>query len=506
MKIRNFLNGTVLLVVTMLPFCSLAQQKQDHSHYKVIEIGTFGGPNSYLMFSNRTLNNSGVAAGIADTAAAASPPFCLLLPDCFVPHSFVWKDEVMTDLGGLPGVAISGSLPNYINEKGVVAGIAFNGRADDVIGVPQFDAVLWKDGFILDLGTFGGDLSYAAAINDRDEAVGFALNATPDSFDLGDWCQNFPMPTQMRAFIWRNGVKQDLGTLGGTDSCALFINERGQVAGNSFTDSTINPSTGFPTLHPVLWDHDQMLDLGTLGGTIAVAASINNRGQVAGLSWLAGDLTNHPFLWNEKKLVDLGSLGGDTAEVIGLNEKGHVVGKADLPGPLPQIHHAFIAGKEGISDLGTQDGDPCSIAFGINSQDQVVGASSDCSNSLHAFLWEHGLMMDLNAFVPAGSSLTLTQATFINDRGEITAEGVLPNGDQRAVLLIPCDSDHLGIEGCDYSPFEPPATSPAPGIALSLQNPTAVKPSDSAGANQMVRPLHNRLISWSRGLGVRAPK
>src|SRR5208283_27403 len=56
-----------------------------------------------------------------------------------------------------------------------------------------------------------------------------------------------------------------------------------------------------------------------------------------------------------------------------------------------------------------------------------------------------GHMTDLNAFVPVSSNLTLTIATFINDRGEIAAEGMLPNGDQRAVLLIPCEN---GSEGC----------------------------------------------------------
>jgi hypothetical protein len=104
----------------------------------------------------------------------------------------------------------------------VIAGIAFSGPIDPVIGFPEFDAVVWKDGQIIDLGTFGGTFSYANAINDQDQAVGFGLNLTPDSFDLGDLCENFPMPTQMRAFVWQNGVKQDLGTLGGTDSCALF--------------------------------------------------------------------------------------------------------------------------------------------------------------------------------------------------------------------------------------------------------------------------------------------
>jgi len=40
-----------------------------------------------------------------------------------------------------------------------------------------------------------------------------------------DFCFNPPMPTEMRAFIWDNGSKLNLGTLGGTDSCALYVNE-----------------------------------------------------------------------------------------------------------------------------------------------------------------------------------------------------------------------------------------------------------------------------------------
>ena len=85
---------------------------------------------------------------------------------------------------------------------------------------------------------------------------------------------------------------------------------------------------------------------------------------------------------------------------------------------------------------------------------------------MHGFLWQNGFMTDLNALLPPGSSLTpWGDGAFINDRGEIAEMGVLPDGDVHAFLLIPCDENHPGVEGCDYSMVEVSAavtqTSPA---------------------------------------------
>ena len=44
----------------------------------------------------------------------------------------------------------------------------------------------------------------------------------------------------------------------------------------------------------------------------ATVSVINNRGQLGGITNLAGDVTTHPFLWSHGSLTDLRTLGGRT--------------------------------------------------------------------------------------------------------------------------------------------------------------------------------------------------
>ncbi len=415
---------------------SQVQGKPQHHHYKLVDLGTFGGPNSFYFSSPvvQSVNNRGTVAGAADTSLP--DPTCF--GDCNILHAFSWEKGVLTDLGTLPGG--SNSIAFWVNEQGLVMGVSENGVIDPVFEGPQQIAVVWNDGQIMSLGTLGGGLSYGNAMNNQGNVVGITTNTTPDPFSF------LGAGTQTRAFLWRDGVMLDLGTLGGPDGWAASVNERGQVAGWALVDSAVNTVTGQPTLHPFLWQNGRMIDLGTLGGTLAVVGALNggsggglnNRGQVIGTSNLEGDLTHHPFLWDKAVLTDLGTLGGNNGEANWINSGGEVVGRADLPGS--QVHHAFLWKKGKMIDLGVAPGQPCSTAIDINSRGQVIIDTGVCGvGGGPGMLWENGNLYDLNSLIPPNSGIAVGDVNFINDRGEIAATGLLPNGSQHAILLVPCD-------------------------------------------------------------------
>ena len=199
-----------------------------------------------------------------------------------------------------------------------------------------------------------------------------------------------------------------------------------------------------------------MISLGTLGGTLGIAAKVTNRGQVVGDSDLEGDSTQHGFSWKAGVLTDVGTLGGDFSTAKWVNESGEVVGFASTEAGFIK---AFRWKNGRISDLGAVDGDLCSAAWSINEAGQIVGNSAPgChfSTQERAFLWERGQVFDLNAFVPADSDLYLFEADFINDRGDITGPAFLPSGEVHQYLLLRCGANNL--EGCRES--DKPVTRP----------------------------------------------
>ena len=349
-------------------------------------------------------------------------------------------------------------------------GVSENGQLDPVTRNPEFHAVLWDRDNILDLGTLGGVSSLAGDINDRGQVVGPSLNAIPDPNSMLGLGSSTTL-TQTRGFLWERGRMQDLGTLGGTDTWPVYVNDRGQVAGTSYTSNSIDPNTGFPPLGVFLWENGTMKNLGDLGGDngllaippfafASIVSGLNNRGQVTGTMAMPGNQTEHAFLWTGEKLEDLGTLGGSGSAAFRINEKGEVVGTSLTAGD--NVVHSFVSQHGALVDLGTAGGFACNVALAINNRTQVVGALTSavdgCNAWRGAFLWENGgPMVDLSTLIPADVGLKLVAGFDINERGEIVGQGMDPRCTDpdvcdflHAFVLIPCDENHPDIAGCDY--------------------------------------------------------
>jgi probable HAF family extracellular repeat protein len=348
------------------------------------------------------------------------------------------------DLGTLGGTF---SLAGGMNNKGWVDGFS------TLTGDTQTHAFLWRHHVITDLGTLGGPNSSASfPLNQRGEVAGVAETSNSDP-NGEDFC-GFGTHLICLAFRWRHGVMTPLPTLGGNNGQASEINNRGQVAGSA-ENTTKDPTCVPPQVlqfEAVIWKNGQVQQqLPTFpGDPDGVANAINDKGQTAGVS---GNCTMgiHALLWEDGTATDLGNLGGTMNNVpLDINDEGQVVGLSNLPGDT--TNHAFLwTEDDGMQDLGTLPGDFSSVADGINSKGQVVGGSFDTKGNGRAFLWQDGVMTDLNTLIPASSPLFLIEASgTINSRGQIAGVALQISTSQvHAFLATPCDEEQTDNQGCN---------------------------------------------------------
>jgi len=290
-----------------------------------------------------------------------------------------------------------------------------------------------------DLGVLGtGQISKAYSINDAGQAVGQVYVS--------------PFPGENHAFHTDPNGKittaTDLGTLGGHNSIAFGINASGQVVGESEYTRAGNPFHAFRTT--ATGKITAASDLGTLTGTLSNAYDINDSGQVVGRAFLAGDMIYHAYRTTATGGItpngDLGTLGGLYSVAYGINNSGQVVGGSALKIVGNHAFRTTATGKiDAASDLGTLGGDN-GYAYAINNLGQAVGYSTIADDrTQHAFFDDvTGPMLDLNNLVPKGSGWVLSQATGINDLGQISGFGDIA-GHTHAFLLTPVGGPATGV-------------------------------------------------------------
>jgi probable HAF family extracellular repeat protein len=275
------------------------------------------------------------------------------------------------------------------------------------------------------------------------------------------------------------------GQLSAVPGIPSAINDAGAVAGID----------GGPNQVYVKIGGVETLFNGLPGGQISSVVAINNSGQFIGNSSYSYVPTDnqgydyskatgwtHAFLYNGNSVVDLGTLGGNVTFAQAMNAHGDVVGYSGTqslsnPSDPNQVNHAFLVPFGGkMIDLGVLPGTTQSAALGINDQGQVVGISGTgylplgvATNltSSHAFLYQNGVMTDLNTLVPI-SGITLTAALAINNQGQILADGVDSKGDLEQFLLTPAG------ESVPPPPVYPEAPVPEPSALAVLGSAVVV--------------------------------
>lgn len=352
---------------------------------------------------------------------------------------------VLLALGATPVVASAGAIPAFeIVDLGTLGGTSsfaldvnnfrqVTGNAQEPASEPspRLNTFLWSPpGPMQNLGVLPGSNNFSRgyAINDSGVVVGESDNNASN------------------AFVYSGGVLSGLTSLqgGNTRGVAHDINTDGVIVGISTADN----GAGGAASRPTRWTNGVPVDLGSLDGTITTlgrAWGINDNGVIVGVTRRQSSPTivSQATLWSAPgSPVNLGSLLPDSfSEAFAINDAGVVVGAAvnGTTGSGTSIRRPVrwmpgAGGLYSIEDLGSL-GFTFGDAKDINDAGQIVGSLTNISGlSQRAFLFDNGVMYDLNNLIPAGSGWTLTSAEGINDAGDIVGFGTF-GGQTRAYLL-----------------------------------------------------------------------
>jgi probable HAF family extracellular repeat protein len=319
-------------------------------------------------------------------------------------------------IGGIEPSSPSGllSLPLGINNNGRVVGYTSTATSPTYI-------LNWKIGSIYPTPPpAGSSLSYGSKVNIRGRIAGASY-----TLDQGG------QVTAARAIRWYGRQPQDLGTLGGSTSVGLGINDYDHIVGYSTV-------TGEAVTKAFVWQESTgMVPLASpSGATETYAYDISNSDIIVGTAASQASPAK-PYMWANGAVTQLPiPTGSRTGGASAVNNAGVSVGTYEIDQFLGTF--AAVRWEAGqMFELGNLGGSyPYAKASDINNLGQIVGTSNS-ANGYTGFLWMNGTMYDLRSLLaPEFGSIEITSAGAINERGQIAA-GAIINGRTTAVLLNP---------------------------------------------------------------------
>jgi probable HAF family extracellular repeat protein len=336
-------------------------------------------------------------------------------------------------LGGTVGGA------NAINDLGWPMGFVTTS------GNVYVEAAAWIEGRMIKLGPLPGGLNSNVAWESVKNNQGFIVGIS-DTSEVEPRGEVFScvaagfIPSTgntCRGFLWEpSGNLTELPTLGGDNAFATGINNHNRVIGwaeTSYEDPTCNPPQVLqflPFVYEVATRQITALQVYP-GDSDGTADTQNDSGEIAGISGICSNAVGgasaiHAVFWQSATSmpIDMGNLGGMAWNTpTGMNNKGEVVGFGNPSGDqnAPPNPFAFYWNQNsGMQNLGTLPTFANSSAYAINNRGLIVGAVFNGPNGAsHAFIYQDGLMTDMNVLMIGNQSLTLLYANDVNDEGVI---------------------------------------------------------------------------------------
>lgn len=362
-------------------------------------------------------------------------------------------------LAMLPSLGGTQSRGMAINERGWVAGWSLTA------GNAARQAVLWRDGLLIPLGTLGGPNSTVPwpGLNEGGTVVGISQTGALDPYheawscELGGFIAETDPRRICQGFVWQDGVMAALPTLGGTHGFATAVNDLGQVVGWAEApefDATCVDAQRL-AFRAVMWDpkkhRTKTRELSPYpGDAVSAATAVNNAGEAAGISGRCDQAVGRysalrAVFWDKTgRVATLPTLGGTSWHTpMDMNEHGDVVGFGNPAGPeddageFNALGFLWLRGSATVEPL-VLPGNTNSEAFAINASRQVVGISFGGSGGTRGFLYQDGAIRDLNELVQKDPLDVILSAQDINDAGQVT--GRIRDhltGESRAFIATP---------------------------------------------------------------------
>jgi probable HAF family extracellular repeat protein len=222
----------------------------------------------------------------------------------------------------------------------------------------------------------------------------------------------------------------DLGTLGGSSSFALDVNNGRQVTGNA----QLPVGQPNPRLNTFLFSGTgPMMGLGVLPGSnnFSRGYAINDAGVVVGES---DNNNSRAFVYRDGVLSGLTRLAGDNDRGVAhdINNAGTIVGISSNGTVSRPTRWDLIGSAYVPSDLGTLAGTPASTgrAWSISANGIVAGLSTSASGTSQATIWSGGSITSLGSL---GDGTRFSQAFAVNSAG--TAVGSSSTGQTVGQLI-----------------------------------------------------------------------